>query len=58
MKKVPIEVMRRSGDQVTVILPEYLSHLELLGIAEQLLQRLGLPAVKIVIQAKEENSND
>ena len=58
MKKVPIEVMRRSGDQVTVILPEDLSHLELLGIAEQLLQRLGLSSVKIVIQAKEENSND
>jgi hypothetical protein len=57
MKKVPIEVMRRSGDSATIILPEDLSHLELLGIAEQLLQKLGLPSVKIVIQAKE-NSND
>lgn len=48
-KKIAIEVMQRQNDVVTVILPEHLNRMELLGIAEQLLQQLGLPSVKLVV---------
>jgi hypothetical protein len=53
MKKLSIEIHRTSKeDQVTVIVPENLDRLEILGIAEQLLQQLGLPSVKIVVEGR------
>jgi hypothetical protein len=52
MKKIPIEVLRSAGEKVTVIIPDKLNNLEILGIAEQVLLQLGIPSVHISIRAK------
>jgi 3-deoxy-D-manno-octulosonic-acid transferase len=49
MNKISIEVMQRQGDIVTVIVPEHLNRMQILGIAEQLLKQFGLPFVKIAV---------
>ena len=53
MKKVPIELLYRAGEQVTVILPDGLGPLQVSGIVQQLLRQLGLPSAKVVIEGKE-----
>jgi hypothetical protein len=55
MKKVPIELFYRRSEQVTIILPDNLNPLQVSGIVQQLLRKLGLPTAKVVIQGKEES---
>jgi hypothetical protein len=54
MKKIPIEVLHRADDRITVVIPDSLNPLQLVGIAEQLLMQLGVPSVKIVVGALDE----
>jgi hypothetical protein len=49
MKKIPIEIHRTSSDRVTVIVPQNLDRLEILGLAEQIIAQLGVPEVKIIL---------
>jgi hypothetical protein len=49
LRKVPIEVMTRVGEQVTIIVPADLTPLEVLGLANEALVKLGLHQARIVI---------
>ena len=52
MKKIAVEILYTAGERVTVILPDNLDRLEILGIANELLISLGLPSAKIVVGAE------
>ena len=53
MKKISLELLYTAGEHATIILPDKLSHLEILGIAEQLLVQPGLPSAKIIISGEQ-----
>lgn len=56
MKKVPVEVLTRAGEQVTIIIPDNLSPLEILGLANEALSKLGLYQARIVVGTEQGGS--
>jgi len=49
MKKIAVEVYRRAGEAVTIIIPENIGILELLGVMNRMLPELGLQQARIIV---------